>query len=74
MLKAELTINKEVIVSLTARNIGVVKSKPKSTWRRYKLGCGHILHHDRKKGVLCLLIQMCGHSMMCKKVEIAPEP
>lgn len=67
MLTAQVKINGKIIHNLSAGNIGIVKEKPNSQWRRYKLECGCELKHNRDKGALCLLIQMTGHSELCKK-------
>jgi hypothetical protein len=67
MISTEVKINGKTIIDINAVNIGRVKRKPKSEWRRYKLNCGHILEHNRKKGALCMMIQMAGHAMLCPK-------
>ena len=67
MISTEVKINGKTIIDLNAVNVGRIRRKPKSAWRRYKLICGHVLEHDPKKGALCMMIQMAGHAMMCDK-------
>jgi hypothetical protein len=67
MLSAEIKINRRTIERITAVNLGDVKSKPNTQWRWYGLDCGCKLKHNRDKGALCLLIQVAGHAMLCKK-------
>ncbi len=68
MISADLKINGKVIVSISAANKGKVpgrKDTKNSQWRIYELDCGCLLQHDRKKGALCMLIQMAGHAELC---------
>ena len=74
MITVQIKINGKVIHSLSAVNKGkleeaqrIKKENPNSQWRKYQLGCGCELEHDRSKGALCLLIQMAGHAEFCKK-------
>lgn len=67
MISTQVKINGKTIIDINAVNIGRVKRKPHSAWRRYRLNCGHILEHNRKKGALCMMIQMAGHAIMCAK-------
>ena len=69
MIRIQVSINEEKIHDLTAINKGPVLEKPdspKHQWRQYELNCSHKLLHDRKKGALCLMIQMAGHAEMCR--------
>ena len=66
MITAQIKINGKILYSLSAKNKGKMKGKPNSQWRKYELGCGCELEHNRAKGAFCLLIQMAGHAENCK--------
>lgn len=68
MITAEIKINGKRLHYISAVNKGKTKGKKdskKHEWRNYTLNCGCKLVSDRKKGALCMLIQMAGHAQMC---------
>jgi len=71
MISVEIKINNKRIHKITAVQIRMAyKGRKKNCWRVYQLNCGCELTHDRLKGALCMMVQMAGHAMLCKKQSI----